>query len=289
MQNQNTLFSFVNRWECDENDHLNVQFYFSRFEEADRQFQQVCGLSESIVGARRVRHVRFHREMRTGTLITVRSYAVLDGPHILCIVHEMLDGGTGELCATALDGYAPPMSAAKDIRKRFKDFLEPMREEASPLGLAASPATGKASLDAIMSSGAQVCYRGTVRPADLAPDGRVDDSFVIGAISNAVPHVWQTTPFHYAYLTEHNLGRVALEMKLTWHSPLKSGDMFLIASGLASLQTKTLSLRHYLFEFRTRRLVAICDMVAAMMDLETRKTVMFPQDLVKSLHMIPMK
>ena len=42
-----TLFSFVNRWECDENDHLNVQFYFSRFDEADRQFRLVTGLSDA--------------------------------------------------------------------------------------------------------------------------------------------------------------------------------------------------------------------------------------------------
>lgn len=47
---QATLFSFVNRWECDENDHLNVQFYFSRFEEADRQFRLMTGLSETVVG-----------------------------------------------------------------------------------------------------------------------------------------------------------------------------------------------------------------------------------------------
>ena len=76
---QATLNSFVNRWECDENDHLNVQFYFSRFEEADRQFRLLCGLSETLVGARRVRHVRYHKELRTGDLITVHS-SVAFGP-----------------------------------------------------------------------------------------------------------------------------------------------------------------------------------------------------------------
>src|SRR5690606_16110861 len=58
-----TLFSSVNRWECDENDHLNVQFYFTRFEEADRQFRLLSGLSDALVGSRRVRHVRYHCEL----------------------------------------------------------------------------------------------------------------------------------------------------------------------------------------------------------------------------------
>ena len=34
-----TLKSYVNTWECDENDHLNVQFYFRFFEDAAGHFQ----------------------------------------------------------------------------------------------------------------------------------------------------------------------------------------------------------------------------------------------------------
>ena len=92
-----TLYSFVNRWECDENDHLNVQYYFSRFEEADRQFQLISGLNEALVGARRVRHVRYHKELRTGDLIVVRSAIAFDGPHMLTAVHEMYDVTTDTL------------------------------------------------------------------------------------------------------------------------------------------------------------------------------------------------
>ncbi|MEP2436118.1 MAG: thioesterase family protein, partial [Roseibium sp.] len=104
MNAQDTLFSFVNRWECDENDHLNVQFYFSRFEEADRQFQLLSGLSDAVVGARRVRHVRYHKELRTGDLIAVKSFIAFDGPHMLTVVHELRNSGTGDLAATAIDG-----------------------------------------------------------------------------------------------------------------------------------------------------------------------------------------
>jgi acyl-CoA thioester hydrolase len=62
-----TLFSFVNCWECDENDHLNVQFYLARFEEADRQFRLLSGLSDALAGARRARHLRYHEELIPAT------------------------------------------------------------------------------------------------------------------------------------------------------------------------------------------------------------------------------
>lgn len=103
MASLETLLSFVNTWECDENDHLNVQFYFSKFEEADRQFRMLTGFSEALVGARRVRHVRYHAELVAASLITVKSYVAFDGPHMLSVVHEMIEGSTGEICATAID------------------------------------------------------------------------------------------------------------------------------------------------------------------------------------------
>ncbi|WP_417670568.1 acyl-CoA thioesterase [Roseibium sp.] len=288
MATENTLSSFVNRWECDENDHLNVQFYFSRFEEADRQFQLLSGMSEAIVGARRVRHVRYHNELRCGDLVSVRSHAALDGPHIFTVVHEMRNASTGTLAATAIDGYAPTAAAAKQIRPRFKNVIKDMPADAAPRGLSATPAPHKTTLASILNAGAQVCFRGTVLPRDIGPEGRADDRFALGAFTDAVPHVWQQTPMNHAYLSQNNFGRVAVEMKLTWISPLKTGDMFLIASAPTSVQSKTFTLRHHLFESRTQRLAAVCDVVALVMDLEARKAVPLPERAAAEISKITM-
>ncbi|WP_417685088.1 acyl-CoA thioesterase [Roseibium sp.] len=288
MTTDTTLYSFVNEWECDENDHLNVQFYFGRFEEADRQFQLLSGLSEAIVGARRVRHVRYHNELRAGDLLTVSSYAALDGPHMFTVVHEMRNATTGTLAATAIDGYTPPAAAAKEIRPRFKNVLSDMSEDAAPRGLPASPANAKLTIGNVLASGAEICFRGTVLPRHLGPDGRADDGFVLGAFTDAVPHVWQRTPMNHAFLTENGYGRVAVEMKLTWSSPLKTGDMFVIASAPVSVAGKTFTLRHHMFESRTQRLVAILDVVALVMDLTTRKAVALPEVAIGEIAKISM-
>ena len=79
----------VQRWECDENDHLNVQFYLARFEEADRQFRLLSGLSDALAGARRARHLRYHEELYSGDTLVMRSHVAFDGPYMLTVVHEL--------------------------------------------------------------------------------------------------------------------------------------------------------------------------------------------------------
>ncbi|WP_298813431.1 thioesterase family protein [uncultured Roseibium sp.] len=281
---QATLFSFVNRWECDENDHLNVQFYFNRFEEADRQFRLISGLSETLVGARRVRHVRFHKELRTGDLITVQSSVAFDGPHMLTVIHELRDGGTGMLAATALDGYEPNASSAKNLRQRFSDYQTPMISEASPRGLSAGPAGLRTTLPGVQSKGAQICYRGTVLPRDIGIDNKADDQFALSCCTDGVAHVWQRTPMTHSYLSENGFGRVAVEMKLTWATPLKTGDTVIVATGFTGVGPKTFSMRHHLFESRTGRLAATLDVVALTMDLEARQAVSLPQEAHQAIN-----
>lgn len=283
MTHQATLFSFVNRWECDENDHLNVQFYFSRFEEADRQFRLLSGLGETLVGARRVRHVRYHKELRTGDLITIQSSVAFDGPHMLTVVHEMRNSSTGVLAATALDGYEPNVNSAKTLRQRFKDFQSPMIEKASPRGLSTGPAANRATVSGLLSNGADICFRGTVLPRDIATDGKADDRFALSCCTDAVAHVWERTPMTHAYLTENGFGRVAVEMKLTWASPLKNGDAVVVVTGFTGVNTRTFSMRHHLFESRTNRLAATLDVVALTMDLTARKAVPLPEEAHQSI------
>ncbi|MEP3048788.1 MAG: thioesterase family protein [Roseibium sp.] len=278
-----TMFSFVNRWECDENDHLNVQFYFSRFEEADRQFRLISGLSDTLVGARRVRHVRYHSELRTGDLITIQSGIAFDGPHMLTVVHELRESGTGTLAATAIDGYEPNSNSAKTLRQRFKDYQCSMIDEASPKGIPAGVKRQKASFQNLQDNGAAICFRGTVLPRHIGIDGKVDDQFVLACCTDGVAHVWQRTPMTHAYLSENNFGRVAVEMKLCWHTPLKTGEPIVVATGFTGVHGKTFGMRHHMFESRTNRLAATLDVIALTMDLNSRTAVAMPEEAQKSI------
>jgi len=278
-----TLYSFVNPWECDENDHLNVQFYYGRFEEADRQFQLMTGLNESLVGGRRVRYVRYHRELRAADLVTISSHIAFDGPHMLTVVHEMRNPAADALVATAMDGYEPSTTALKTIQARLNSYQAPMLEAATPVGLPVSPFAKKPTATGLLDSGAQICFLGTVLPRHLGVENRADDKFALSCFTDGVAHVWERTPMTHVYLSENGLGRVAVEMKLTWVSPLKSGDPVKVITGLTGASDKTFTMRHHLFEARTDRLAAVCDVVALMMDLKKRKAVPLPEGAKKTI------
>lgn len=273
MPAQETLLSFVNAWECDDNDHLNVQFYFARFEESERQFRLLTGFSESLVGARRVRHVRFHQEARGGTLLHVSAGVCFDGPHILSVLHEIRDHTDGSLIATAVDGYSPAIEAARTLRNRFKDSQEQMTTEATPRGLPATPASLRTTLDATLSAGATITHRATVLSRHLGADGRADDGFAMGCFTEAAPFVWERTPLNRSVLSARNAGRVAVEMKLSWAGPVKAGDSVIVASGITGCQANTFSMRHHMYEARTGRPVALCDSVVLPMSHETRTAI----------------
>lgn len=280
---QETLLSFASRWECDENNHLNIQFYFGIFEEADRQFQLLSGFSDAIAGQRRVRHVRFHREVKSGDLVRVASGVAFDGPHMLTVVHEMFDGATGDLTATAIDGYAPNASSARTLRTRFKDFMVPMPAHANPQEIAATPVNTRMTQDTLLSAGAVLSHRATVLARHQGADNRADDQFAVSCASNASPHFWEKTPLKQAYHKENGLGRLTTEAKLTWLSPLKAGDAILVLSNLTAVQDKSFTLRHHLFESRTKRLAAVCDSAVLPLDLQIRQPAALPEQTRRDL------
>ena len=186
-----TLRSFVNTWECDENDHLNVQFYFAKFEEADRQFRFLSGFSEAQTGPRRVRHVRYHGELFAGALVTVTSHAAFDGPYMLSVVHVMRDTSTGRIAATALDGYAPSDRALKDLRKRLDAAGEAMPEKAAPRTFEAGPAALDVKEQALAAAGAVSVNRATVLARDCGLDNAADDRFLLSCFSDGAAQLWE--------------------------------------------------------------------------------------------------
>ncbi|WP_417766791.1 acyl-CoA thioesterase [Stappia sp.] len=274
-----TLFSFVNCWECDENDHLNVQFYLARFEEADRQFRLMTGLSDAVAGARRARHIRYHAELYAGDTLMATSHIAFDGPYMLTVVHELRRTVDGVLAATATDGYAPSDGMARELRRRFQEASAPMPDKAQPRSLSSAPEATGVTTRQVEAAGATVVHRATVLPRNTGPDGRADDAFALSCFTEGAPHVWNRTPMTDAWLTKRGLGRVAVEMKLVWASPLKQGEPVLTLSGLTGASRTTFTFRHYLYEARTHRLAAICDVVALTMHLETRKAVPLQEEI----------
>ena len=84
-----TFSTAVNTWQCDENDHLNVQFYSEFGHEASSHLmaklglgpraQRAAGLTPGIAWD----HVRYLREFREVDPVEVLSAPIEVGPHHL--------------------------------------------------------------------------------------------------------------------------------------------------------------------------------------------------------------
>lgn len=257
--------SFVNTWECDENAHMNVQFYFRRFDEAARIFSVSRGGSIDML-LPSTRHVRFHAELPAAATTRIRSGVIEDGPFAGHVVHLLENVEKGVLSATALDapqGLSGPKVAAREV------------ERALPRGLEAAPSS-PLSGDDILEGGGLIANRSIAQPAECDAGGHMLEQFHVARFTDAAPHVWEQGGVGISWLRAMNYGRVALEMKITHHEAARAGDGLLLYSKPTGFSGKTFVLRHELKRLADGAPIVTGEVVAVVMNLATRKTVPLP-------------
>lgn len=259
--------SFVNTWECDENAHMNVQFYFKRFDEAARFLVGMSG-GDMAGPLPHTRHVRYHAELHAGGISRTRSAILADGRFAGYAVHLLEDIETGRIAATALD--APMGMEASGHQVHDRDI-----EQALPRGVDATPSAPMAP-EEVLALGGLVSSRTIVQPMQCDAAGELLAQGFVGRLSDAAAHVWEVAGVGIARLRELGYGRVALEMKLTHHRPARAGDALLIHSHATPTGGKALQLHHEITRFADGAPVATAQVVAVILDLKTRKSVAMP-------------
>jgi len=270
-----TVRSFVNTWECDENAHLNVQFYFQRFEAAQSHFLLQAGLDGAALGPRAARHVRYHSEMHAGDLIEVRSSVVDAYPGMLAIAHRMFDSTTGGLAATALDSYARAAPLPADFRWRTAADPQTLPRSQTP-----EPSVF-VDADDIDAPGAHLTNRSMLLPRDCDENGLALDRAIVSCFSDGAAHAWNATSLDAAWFGERNMGRVAMEMKLTVLDRFRAGTPVTMITRFTGAAGKVFTFRHVISDARTGRAGVIGDVTALVMDMATRKAIALPAEIVE--------
>ena len=272
-----TQVSFVNAWECDENDHLNVQFYFGRFEEADQHFRAMTDRDPALV--RSARHVRYHAELRKGDLVEVESGFADDGDCGVSVVHALKNLSDGRICATALDTYDAHPRELTATATRSDAFTDLPAKLYGPRGLSGTLPEAIAA-ETLRDRGGFVTARSVIWPADAGADGLATERAHVGHVSDGASNVWETIGLTKALLDEQGWGRVAVEMRLTMFDAYAPGDLVEQISGLIETTDRTIHFRHHQFEARSGRLIAIIEAIGLAMSLKTRKAVRFSDDVI---------
>ncbi len=258
-----THVAVVQTWECDSNNHLNVQFIHKRFREAGYLFRQRHGLGGS---ALRNAHTRFHREIHVDDTPRVFTIPVRDDDGGVLLLHRLIRGDDELLCSCLdrLTTAAPGQNYA-----RLADY-----QDATPRGLVLEPAkapeTGRKQRDA---EDAETSCMMTILPSDLDHSGHLPAERLVSSFSNGGQVAWALIGATTPWLRQRGLGRVVLEMKLNgFHEPVAGAILHQISRAIA-IGGKTYRFGHRIEDAVTGKLYATGEVLSILMDLETRRSV----------------
>lgn len=267
--------AYVNTWECDENDHLNVQFYFRYFQDAADHLFAMARPGSASRARPPVRHVRYHRELRVDQSVVVQSQALADGTPRL--VHVLRNTATGEIAATALDTYEVLPS---EVAALMEGAVSDLPGEAAPRSIGPEPgrSVGEAAFE-----GGYSTYRGRFRTGDCDRAGLPYDGAIVARVSDAATQFWNGIGVTPQWLAEQGAGRVAVEMKLTRGPGGEPDGLVHVESRLNAVSRSTVSFEHRFVASETGRIVASVEATALTMDLKTRRANRFSDEMREML------
>ena len=273
---QACYYGSVNRWECDENDHLNVRFFAHKMNQALQVFLHGLGwevasdmahLGQAICA----QHIRFLMEARIATPLRVEC-GLVGGTdemlHVLCLMKNNANEDVLAAFTTEVDVGAW-LSRPELERSQASDSTGPRGID--PL----DPFPRPASLDQAHSAGFRTMGRGAIEALECDTSGLLLPHVYIGRISDGMPNLWALTSSVQGPDSRRSgeMGGAALEYRVCILDPLRRGEIFHHVAGIRSLGSKTQHMVHMLFSESRGCPSASAEAVGVGMDLITRKAV----------------
>lgn len=280
----------VNTWQCDENDHLNVQYFPAFAWDGARHLHAALGLGPRALAAQGLKvrtvedHVRYHRELFAADAFEVASGPVEISESTMVAYHEIrnaLDGGVAGTVrqvtrCTDTNGKARPWPSA------FRELAEAMRvtlpANAQPRTAGSRGPLPDLTLDRAAPAGLVTIVQGVVQPEECDADGVLLPRFHFGRYSDGAPGFWQAMGFDRSRMRDRELGTVVLELRNEIRRPLPPGALTVVMSGLLAMTDKTMHIAHFLFDADSGELAAVADGVGVLFDQRNRKIAPFTSE-----------
>ena len=250
----------VNRWECDENDHMNVRFYSRKLAEA--LYAAVSGLGlakmltfEEVIQRLSSQHIKYLREARVADPLEGYSGVVANNS----VMTEIRNSSTGEVLCTALNKLID-MDLTIDLA---------LPEHAAPRGLR-DPELRFAGIS--MAEAKEIGFRsigrGVIHQDECMSNGYLQIHNYMGRFSDSMPNLWGVL---YPEATTETEGGAVLEDRMDYTRPLKAGDCYELVSGFREAGSKTIRFAHLLFDMNSKQCCVSSESIGVRMDLVERK------------------
>lgn len=290
----------VQQWEIDMMGHMNVQFYVEKSTAGLSVLAHHLGMGpafcrrEEAVLAPVEHHVRFLQEQRPGAPLALRGGVVDADTHTLRVYQELVNAASDQVVATFLvtaglrgtrDADMRPLPAA--ALEHASALQASVPEYGAPRGLVLRPPRPAPTTEEAESGGMLATWRGPVLARMLDEHGFMATHAHMGVVSDAIPNL-------LVHLTredraESGIGGAALEYRFVYRRPSRGGDLLTLYSGIKAVSGKTYQFGHWLFDTVSGEAVATAEAVAVMLDMDTRRAMVIPDDrrAVLDAHVVP--
>ncbi|WP_439817810.1 thioesterase family protein [Zavarzinia sp. CC-PAN008] len=277
----------VQAWECDENAHLNVQFYTARISEATAALAHEIGVGHPAIDRRRglvalAHHGRYLKELRVGDITWTRSRVVEMRERGLVSHHEIVRGDEVVASFVALDGHWDYEGGAfvawnEAERERAAALTSTLPAAAAPRSVTLEGTLATLRLERAVALGLAPIHRGWVQPWHCLADGTMAPQHVVSRISDGVPHLWDSLGLGRAQMLDQGRGSIVLESRFSYVRPVRAGDLLAGRSALVEVMGKTLRFNHFLFDARHGDVIGAGEAVVAILDLAARRIAGFTE------------
>lgn len=262
--------------ECDEMGHMNIQHYAARAEAAGEMLAIMNGMR---LPPARILHLRFHREMLVGDLITVRSGRVADAG-APALLHMIENGATRLPAATCLafhgegheGGHGKPEGADGGADDGYGLPPAPV----VPLPDAARPRSVTGAWDDAVATRPVETHLAPVTVGDAGPDGAMGCTAFLGRIYRCQAHLWALAGLDRRTLGQAGLGTASLELRITRAGPALPGRGLRILTSFIPPSGKALLYRHEAVDAASGERLFTALGAGVVIDLTTRRAIAPP-------------
>jgi acyl-CoA thioester hydrolase len=173
----------VNTWQCDENDHLNVQYFPSFAWDGARHLEAALGLGPRALATQGLAvrtvedHIRYHRELFAADAWEVASGPVEIGQSTLAAYHEIRNALNGEVAGTVrqvtrcVDERGTPKVWPRAFRERAEAGRVALPADARPRTAGSRGPMPDLTLDRAAPAGLFTICQGVVQPEECDAHG----------------------------------------------------------------------------------------------------------------------
>lgn len=288
---RDTYRGYVNQWECDENGHMNLQFYLAKAADASLALLTDIGLgleenrrsNRAIVN--RGHHMRFHREFRATDTLAVRSGITRLERTSITIYHEVRNPVADALAASIaievelLDREAGrPLDMPDRVVNDAHDWSAALPEHARPRSVteAALDLHQRPTIERARKIGMWESARAAVQVRDCDDAGFVEPRYYLNRLSDAQAHNWAMLGLNRQLLAQNGWGSATVELRMKHVVPFVAGDSVVVMSGLREIGSKTVQLHHWFFNALTGEIASLAQAAALIFDMNSRNAIGVP-------------